>query len=170
MDIAPARNPGEAEEQLAQRNLAVIPISLLAPSLARVLRLRRDIGVRSSAHTLVKMLQPFKSTAVRLVSVTHPDYLERMRTFFTKYGSHALLLRGSEGEAVAHPRREPRIEWLDGKSAQVWQATPEENPELPDGREAAITASWIQEALAGKHPVPGAVRHQVECAVRVAFH
>lgn len=166
MGIMPARGREEAEEQLRARNLAFAPIDTLAPSLARVLALRREIGVRSSAHTLTKMLQPFTSRAIRMVSVTHPDYLERMRTFFTSRGSHALLLRGAEGEAVAHPRREPHIEWVDGKTAEVWDAAPEENPALPADRDAEVTASWIRDALAGKNPVPAALRHQVECALR----
>lgn len=168
MGVEPARDIAEAEQQLAERQLALLTIDTLAPQLARVLKLRREIGLRSSAHTLVKMIQPFTSKAIRLVSVTHPEYLDRMRAFFTGYGSHALLLRGAEGEAVAHPRREPAIEWLDGKTAETWRAAPEQNPELPDSREAAATASWIREALAGKQPVPAAITHQLRCAVRAA--
>ena len=165
MGIQPARSIAEAEEQLAARKLAVISIDTLAPPLARVLKLRRDIGLRSSGHTLVKMLQPFTTQAVRLVSVTHPEYLDRMRAFFTGYSSHALLLRGAEGEAVPHPRREPVIEWLDGKTAEVWRGNAEENPELPDGRDAAVTANWIGEALNRKRAAPTAIAHQVECCM-----
>jgi anthranilate phosphoribosyltransferase len=167
MGIAPAKDIAEAETQLAERKLAVITIDTLAPQLARVLKLRRDIGLRSSGHTLVKMLQPFTTKAVRLVSVTHPEYLERMRAFFTSYASHALLLRGAEGEAVAHPRREPVIEWLDGKTAEVWRDTAEENPQLPESRDAQVTANWIKAALASKQPVPSAITHQISCSVRV---
>lgn len=166
MGIAPARGIAEAQTQLAERKLAVITIDTLAPALARVLKLRRDIGLRSSGHTLVKMLQPFTMQAVRLVSVTHPEYLDRMRAFFTSYSGNALLLRGAEGEAVAHPRREPVIEWLDGKTAEVWRGTAEENPELPDSRDATITAIWIKNAQAGKHAIPTAISHQVACSIQ----
>jgi hypothetical protein len=58
------------------------------------------------------------------------------------------------------------IEWLDGKTAEVWRGTAEENPELPDSRDAAVTADWIKAALAGKQPVPSAIMHQVGCLVR----
>jgi len=167
MGVEPVNSIAEAEQQLAERKLAVISIDTLAPQLARVLKLRRDIGLRSSGHTLVKMIQPFTTKAIRLVSVTHPEYLDRMRTFFTSYQSHALLLRGAEGEAVAHPRREPVIEWLDGKTAEVWRGTAEENPELPDGRDAAVTATWISEGLTGKRAAPAAIAHQVECCMRI---
>ena len=167
MGISPASSIAEAEEQLVTRKLAVIAIDTLAPAIARTLKLRRDIGLRSSAHTLVKMIQPFTTRAVRLVSVTHPEYLDRMRAFFTQHAGDALLLRGAEGEAVAHPRREPVMEWLDGKTADVLRSAPEENPELPDSRDALITASWIQDALAGKRPTPAAIKHQVTCSVRL---
>lgn len=167
MGIEPAKDIAEAEAQLAERKLAVITIDTLSPKLARVLKLRREIGLRSSGHTLVKMLQPFTSKAIRLVSVTHPEYLERMRAFFTQYAGHALLLRGAEGEAVAHPRREPVIEWLDGKTAEVWRGTAEENPQLPENRDALVTADWIKAALTGKQPVPSAIIHQVNCSIRV---
>jgi anthranilate phosphoribosyltransferase len=166
MGITPAHSIAEAEQQLAERKLAVLSIDTLAPSLARILKLRRDIGLRSSGHTLVKMLQPFTTKAVRLVSVTHPEYLDRMRTFFTSYQSHALLLRGAEGEAVAHPRREPVIEWLDGKTAEVWRGTAEENPDLPDGRDAVVTAAWISKTLDGGRAAPAAITHQLECCMR----
>ncbi len=168
MGIAIARNHDEAASQLAAQRLAVMSIDTLAPSLARVLLLRRQIGLRSSGHTLVKMLQPFATPALRLVSVTHPEYLDRMRAFFTAHGGNVLLLRGAEGEAVAHPRREPAIEWLAGKNTEVWRATAEENPQLPDGRDAALTAAWIQDALAGRQPVPAAITHQAAWCVRAA--
>ncbi len=168
MGIEPARDIAEAEHQLATRKLAVITIDTLAPAIARVLKLRRDIGLRSSAHTLVKMIQPFTSSALRLVSVTHPEYLARMRTFFTSHQTHALLLRGAEGEAVAHPRREPVIEWLDGKNATVLRDTAEDTPELPRDRSAAVTAEWIAQALAGEQPVPGSIAHQARCCLNSA--
>lgn len=168
MGIEPAGSVAQAEAQLAGRRLAVITIDTLAPALARVLRLRRDIGLRSSAHTLVKMIQPFTTPAVRLVSVTHPEYLDRMRAFFTSHQSQALLLRGAEGEAVAHPRREPAIEWLDGARTQTFRGTAEENPELPASRDAALTAGWIREALAGRQPVPAALAHQAACCIQAA--
>ncbi|MGE4112453.1 MAG: DNA-binding protein YbiB [Burkholderiales bacterium] len=72
MGIAPAKDIAKAEAQLNERKLAVITIDTLSPKLVRVLKLRREIGLRSSGHTLVKMLQPFTTKAVRLVSVTTP--------------------------------------------------------------------------------------------------
>ena len=171
MGIGASASIAEAQTQLHTRRLAFISIDRLAPALARVLSLRRLMGVRSSGHTLAKMLQPFNGPAVRLVSVTHPDYVVRMREFFTladTNGANALLLRGAEGEAVAHPRREPAIDWLDGKSVETWRADAEDNPPLPASRDALVTAEWINDALAGKHPVPAAIAHQAACCVKAA--
>lgn len=171
MGISAARSIAEAQAQLSERRFAFISLDVLAPSLARVLALRRTMGVRSSGHTLAKMLQPFSTPAVRLVSVTHPEYVVRMREFFTHHGTNAanaLLLRGAEGEAVAHPRREPVIDWLNGVQVETWSAGAAENPSLPENRDAAVTAEWIHGALAGKHPVPAAITHQVACCVKAA--
>jgi anthranilate phosphoribosyltransferase len=166
MGITAAATIEGAQMQLVTRQPAFISIDVLAPPLARLLALRRDLGVRSSGHTLAKMLQPFTTTALRLVSVTHPEYLVRMREFFSLQTVPALLLRGAEGEAVAHPRREPVIEWLNGAASQVWRGSAEEHPPLPATRDAAATAAWIHEALAGRHAVPAAIAHQAACCVR----
>lgn len=166
MGIAPALTVAEAQAQLAERRLAFIAIDTLAPALARLLALRRSMGVRSSGHTLAKMLQPFTTRAVRLVSVTHPEYVLRMREFFTRHASYALLLRGAEGEAVAHPRREPVIDWLDGGVVETWRADADPSAGLPESRDAAVTAAWISDALAGRQKVPAAIAHQVMCCVR----
>ncbi len=168
MGISAAGSIAQAQAQLGERGLAFISISVLAPPLARLLALRRKMGVRSSGHTLAKMLQPFDGAAVRLVSVTHPEYVVRMREFFTTHAANALLLRGAEGEAVAHPRREPVIDWLNGASVETWRAGAADNPPLPEHRDAAVTAQWIQRALAGVHPVPAAITHQVACCVKAS--
>ena len=168
MGIRAARSAQEAQEQLATCNLAFISLDVLAPPLARVLALRGAIGLRSSGHTLAKMLQPFTTPAVRLVSVTHPEYLVRMREFFTQHATGALLLRGAEGEAAAHPRREPVMEWCDGKTSQAWTAAAEENPALPENNDVAVTAAWVADVLAGGRPAPAAILHQVACCCRAA--
>lgn len=168
MSMVPARTLEEAQSQLRERKLSFMTIDTLAPALARVLAIRRKMGVRSSGHTLAKMLQPFTTPAVRLTSVTHPEYVVRMREFFTQHAAHALLLRGAEGEAVAHPRREPVLDWLDGVKMDTWRAAAEENPPLPQSREADVTAQWIKQALAGEQPIPAAITHQVACCVKAA--
>lgn len=168
LGIDPASSIAEAHRQLADKRLSFVSIGTLAPALAALLALRKTLGVRNSAHTLVKMLQPFDSPAVRIVSVTHPEYLVRMREYYTQHEDAALLLRGAEGEAIAHPRREAAIEWAFNGSVETWKDEAGLEGALADlpSRHADVTARWIESVLAGKVPVPAAVAHQVECCRR----
>jgi anthranilate phosphoribosyltransferase len=168
LGIEPSFSGSDVRKALDTRGVAFMPIEALAPEIAVMLALRTKLGVRNSTHTIVKMLQPFAGAALRIVSVTHPDYLTRMREYFTNMDTVALLLRGAEGEAVAHPRREPSIEWLFDGRAEIWkeEAAGRDAPELPEGRDAGVTARWIERVLAGTAPVPRAIEHEVECCRR----
>jgi anthranilate phosphoribosyltransferase len=168
LGIEPSFSGGDVRKALDTRGVAFMPIEALAPEIAVMLALRTKLGVRNSTHTIVKMLQPFAGAALRIVSVTHPDYLSRMREYFTTLDTAALLLRGAEGEAVAHPRREPSIEWQYEGKTEVWkeEAGRHDAPELPAGRDPAVTARWIEGVLAGESPVPRAIEHEVECCQR----
>ena len=165
LGIAPAGSLDEARAQLAGRRIAFVPVATLAPRMSALLDLRTRLGVRSSAHTLVKMLQPVDGPALRIVSVTHPEYVVRMREYFTRHDGDALILRGAEGEAVAHPRREPSIDWAHGGATVTWTRAPEAPADLPS-RDPHDTARWIERVLEGGVPVPAAIAHQVECCKR----
>jgi anthranilate phosphoribosyltransferase len=165
LGFAPADSIAEASAQLDERRFAFMPIERLAPRITSLLDLRASLGVRNSAHTLVKMLQPFAAPALRIVSVTHPEYVLRMREFYTRHDTGALILRGAEGEAVAHPRREPSIDWAHGGNVQTWTADAAPPADLPS-RDAAETARWIERVLAGEIAVPAPIAHQFECVQR----
>jgi anthranilate phosphoribosyltransferase len=165
LGIPASMSAREAHARLATSHIAFMPIEVLAPEIASILALRSVLGVRNSTHTLAKMLQPFAGAALRIVSVTHPEYLVRMRDYFTKHDTAALLLRGAEGEAVAHPRREPGIEWAFEGSVTAWKEEARAAPELP-ARDPEATARWIETVLAGETPVPTAIAHEVECCRR----
>jgi anthranilate phosphoribosyltransferase len=160
----------EARARLATSRFAFMPVEVMAPEVAAMLGLRAVLGVRNSVHTLAKMLQPFAGPAVRVVSVTHPDYLTLMRDYFTRHDTAALALRGAEGEAVVHPRRAPVLEWLHAGRVEVWgdEGSAQAAPELPDSRDAVTTAQYIESVLAGNTPVPTAIQHQLACCRRAA--
>jgi anthranilate phosphoribosyltransferase len=170
MGVPAAASAADAAARLARERIAFLPVEVLSAPLARMLALRWQLGLRSSGHTAAKMLNPFAGPALRVVSVTHPDYLRRMREYFLALDhGDVLLLRGAEGEAVAHPRRRLEMEWLHGGKAEVLthEAT-EGEPELPGGRDARVTARWIEEALAGRRAVPPPIAFQLECCLRIA--
>jgi anthranilate phosphoribosyltransferase len=170
LGVAPAVCLEDASSRLARERIAFVPIDVLAPAVARMLAHRRLLGVRNTLHSAVKLLQPFGGPALRIVSVTHPDYLALMRTHFEREGGAAMLLRGAEGEAVASVRRKPEIEWW---SHHARQPADLEQPEggselqLPE-RDADSTARWIEGALAGRFPLPAAIVCQAALAARAA--
>jgi len=177
LGVAPAQNHADIENALAARRLAFVPIATLAPKLARLLALRRRMGVRNSTHTLVKILQPFAPHGLRLVNYTHPPYRESLTQLFNAHpeaaAGGALLARGTEGEAVADTRRQVQVDWLhDGVCETVVAAERSSSDapevELPEGRDAATTAAWIDAVLRGEAPVPTAIARQVELIVDIA--
>ena len=147
-------------------------IESLSPAFAALLEKRWVMGVRNSSHSLAKMLQPIEGPALRLVSVTHPEYIAAMRTYFTTYGGDALLMRGTEGETVASTLRIQMIEsFHDGQSSVVIDSEAQANAvldALPQSIDAATTAAWIIDVLAGKVPVPRNIQKQVAVIVAAA--
>lgn len=175
LGIAHASSIPQAEALMAAGQPAFIPIQVLAPQLSRLLDMRAILGVRNSTHTLVKIMQPFAAPALRLSSYTHPEYLEMLSDYFGNAAPHArgdiFLMRGTEGETVANARRAQRIDWFSAGVKTVLvekQSIAEDLPELPEGRDAATTAQWIAEVLAGKRSVPEAIAEQVEHCVDVS--
>lgn len=169
LGIEPATSIADAERRLDAENIAYAPIDLLSPALAALLALRRRMGVRSSAHTLAKLIDPFGGDGVRVVSVSHPDYLTRMHEFLAATHADALLLRGTEGEPFANPRRQPRLEWFQrGIATVLFDAevgTLTALPELPTTIDAPATAAWIAAALAGEVPIPKPILNQLACCM-----
>lgn len=145
---------------------AFMPIDTLCPPLARLLDVRRIVGLRNSGHTLAKVLAPL-SGALRLVSFTHPEYATLLGEFFAQQRADAMLLRGTEGEAVADARRLPKLQVFvcgevreelghDGQAGTLAVL-----PELPREHDAASTAGYIQNVLDGSLPVPAPIATQV---------
>ena len=174
LGLAPAASSAHVQDAFAAGRPAFLPIELLAPALAHQLSLRRVLGVRNSTHTIVKILQPFAGPALRLVSYTHPEYLETLGAFFVQADSargDAFLMRGTEGETVAHPHRAQRIDWFHAGAREVLverDAPTDDLSEVPDGRDAATTAAWIRRALDGAAPVPASIATQVAHCAAVA--
>jgi anthranilate phosphoribosyltransferase len=175
MGLAPASSHEDVLAAAAHGRPAFMPIEVLAPKLAHMLSLRAVLGVRNTAHTLVKILQPFDGPALRLVSYTHPEYLETLGEYFTQAAppgqGDAFLMRGTEGETVANPHRAQQIDWFHAGARTVLverDAPADTLAPVPEARDAASTAAWIERALRGEVPVPGPVAAQVEQCVRAA--
>ncbi|MBB2998023.1 MULTISPECIES: DNA-binding protein YbiB [Paraburkholderia] len=177
LNLPNARDHADIEAQLADKRVAFASIETLAPQLARLLSLRRRMGVRNSTHTLVKLLQPFAQPGLRLVNYTHPPYRESLSALFAAHPEAAvggaLLARGTEGEAVADTRRQVQVDWLHDGVCDTLIEPERSSPDapevdLPEGRDAPTTAEWIADVLRGEVPVPDAIARQVETIKRIA--
>jgi len=169
LGIAACSSVSQAQLAIDATGLAYLPLSVLSPCLERQLSLRTRLGLRNSAHSLVKMLDPFAGDGLRLASATHPAYLTAMRTLLGAAGKHALLLRGSEGEPFANPKRRPALEYLhDGLVELLFDAEHDSLrhlPQLPATCEAAATAEWTRGVLDGRIALPLPISNQLACCV-----
>ncbi len=167
LGVAPVADAQSAQAKLAQGEPVFITVDTLCPPLAKQLALRWRLGVRNSAHTLAKLMTPFgEAAALRLASVSHPEYIPRVGKFFSAHGGLALLLNGTEGEVYANPLRCPAISLIDGAGAEPQELLarqPEQSCDLPQSKEAAVTAAWIKQVLDKARPVPQSLRLQIAC-------
>ena len=155
----------EQVSPVAAGQVAFMPTEVLCPGLKRLLDVRRVVGLRNPAHSLVKLMNPCAGHALVVGSYTHPEYAVSMGATFTLTGQHALLLRGTEGEPVADPRRTPQMDLYQSGTCRHVQAAQTGSlaqvPHLP-GPEALATAHYIQAVLDGDLPVPTSIALQVE--------
>ena len=161
-----------AIKAIAPGEVLFAPTELLLPALKRLLDVRRAVGLRNPAHSLVKILNPCHGKALVVSSYTHPEYAVSMGETFELIKANALLLRGTEGEVVADPRRMPQMEaFIEGirqppQPAQT--GTLAALPELPKTTDAPTTAAYIRAVLAGDQVVPAPIALQVEYILQVA--
>jgi len=152
--------------------VAFVPTDLLHSGLKQLLDVRRIVQLRNPAHSLVKLLLPCEGPQLLITSYTHPEYAVSMESVLTALHSTALLLRGTEGEPVADPRRTPRMTSITaGKVGAVedHQSGSLLNlPSLPVQCDAASTAQYIQSVLQGHEPVPAPIALQVERVLALA--
>ena len=159
--------PGGA---VAPGRMALTPTEDLCPGLKRLLDVRRVVGLRNPAHSLVKLMNPCAGRALVVGSYTHPEYAVSMAATFALVGADALLLRGTEGEPVADPRRSPQIDaFVAGQPHRLQDAQGGSLQQLPDlpGTDAEATARYTQAVLDGQLPVPAPLAVQVEHIARL---
>ena len=172
MGIERCRHSADVQAAISRRAPAYLPVAELSAGLDQLLGLRQTLGVRNIAHTLCKMINPTTSSnCLRLVSFTHPEFNQIQHEYFEQFGGQALVMRATEGEAVANTRRQNRIDWIhdgicqtlvEGSSHAALGAS-----SLPTAIDAATTARWTQSVLGAEQPVPAAIAVQVEAILRV---
>ena len=157
---------------------AFMPTDVLCPPLARLLAVRRVVGLRNSGHTVAKVLHPAGGAGAvfRIVNHTHPEYAELLTNFLTLTGADAMLLRGTEGEPVADARRTPRMDvFCKGERSEALSVPARDGvlthlPELPRECDLATTARYIDAVLKGSLPTPEPIALQARAIVQTLGH
>lgn len=174
LGIMPQSSVAQAQHELNEKNLAFLPLTALNPGLHSLLGLRSRLGVRNSAHSLVKLLNPFRGESLLVAPATHPDFIELMRNLLVERGDCGLLLRGTEGEPYANPKRRPRLEHIQGGVASLLFEAERESlralPNLPEAPDAAGTAQWIRKVLDKQIPVPLPIANQLASCLYASGH
>ncbi|WP_280150691.1 DNA-binding protein YbiB [Piscinibacter sp. XHJ-5] len=174
-----AHDAGDIPHAWNRREPVFISTEALCPPLARLLDARWVIGLRNPGHTVAKLIDPTRGgAALRVCNYTHPEYGQALAAFLAHTHAHALLMRGTEGEPVADPRRLPKLEvYLRGVarpdlSLAAKEGVLTELPVLPRAFDAATTALYIQSVVSGEKPAPAPLVQQADCIRRAlaAWH
>lgn len=169
MGIMPCVSLLQAQSALEEQGLAFVPLQVFSAGLADLLTLRGRMGVRNSGHSLAKILDPFKGEGVLQAAATHPAFIDLMRELLIGRQARALLLRSTEGEPFANPKRRPQMEYIhDGVSEILFEAEHESLtllPHLPAEADADSTAVWIQQVLDEHLPLPSPIVNQLACCL-----
>ena len=167
LDIYPLFATGK----IAPGQIQFAPTAVLLPGLQRLLDVRRVVGLRNSAHSVVKLMNPCEGKSLLVSSYTHPEYAVSMAATFELMQTHAMLLRGTEGESVADARRMPQMDgFILGSKIALQEAqsgTLSTLPDLPQSTEAGTTAAYIREVMNGTKTVPASIAKQVEHILRL---
>ena len=174
LGLPPVDCAAAVQERWARQQPAFITTDALSPALQRLLDVRWVVGLRNSGHTVAKLLAPLSvcQPAFQVVNYTHPEYATLQAEFLVHTQANAVLLRGTEGEPVADPRRAPKLEvFINGQlradlSRSAHEGVLTELPLLPRTCDAPTTARYIQAVVSGEKPAPTPLTQQVDCLVR----
>ncbi len=169
LGIMPSATLVRAQRSLNEGQVTFVPAAVLAPGIAQLLGMRARLGVRNSAHTVAKLMDPFDGHCLRVVPLTHPDYLRKIAEVLAQMRGAALLMKGTEGEPYASPRRRPQIELFRNGECEVLfeqeRMTDEVPSFAPRDLEPAATAAYIRSILDGQHPMTLPVVNQIACCL-----
>ncbi|MBF7996215.1 DNA-binding protein YbiB [Rahnella laticis] len=168
LGIEAARSQEQAQQQLDAGNAPVfVPVSVLCPPIEKQLALRWQMGVRNSSHTLAKLITPFiGQDSLRLSSVSHPEYVQRVSSFFRQIDGRGLLTQGTEGEVYANPQRFPQTHFIAGGEQSVLAEKQEfTDAVIPTSKDVAATVAFIQGCLNGERDIPQAILIQLACCL-----
>ena len=151
-----------------------VPVQALCPGLWQLLQVRRALGLRNTGHSLAKLMNPIAGAALLVASYTHPEYEQSMRETLQLTQANAMLLRGTEGEPVADPRRMRKSLLLKAGVLHAQHDPPvsssDDNTVYPIGMDTPQTASYLRSLLAQPERIPAPIQAQVSQLCELAKH
>jgi anthranilate phosphoribosyltransferase len=155
LDVPPSASLAQADEDLAGRGIAFVPVQLLCPALARVLALRSRLGVQSLAHRAAQLIDPTHGAAMRIV-LDAEEATPPMAPLLASLEGTSLVLTWSGGGPPAGLGIRPRIERFHAGAREVlFEAdTHEMAPQLPRLDDAGALASIVRAISTGRVTVP----------------
>jgi anthranilate phosphoribosyltransferase len=173
LGLPPCRDAGDVIDRWERRQPAYVPLNVLSPTLAAQAAAPRLVDDRHR-RAVARLLCPVHgSRALRVVPVDDDDEARRLGAWAAAARADLVLLRGAAGEPVADARRRPWMSsWLQGRPAPALSLPAQDGPlthwpVLPQARDAATTALYVQAVLAGEKPMPPPIGEQLTLLLRV---
>jgi anthranilate phosphoribosyltransferase len=151
-----ANDVAQANAALRERGFVFTPIDSIHPQLGELLSNRWRIGVRSTPHTVAKLLLPIEpgGDALRVVALTHGDYVERLGAHLQSQRVRAVVFRGCEGEPILHPKRAVQIQIFQNEQSHMREWTGVTQHDLPDTCDIAATVAYVHDVMNGQRAMP----------------
>ena len=169
LGVLPCGTHAQAQAALDRDKLAFVPTAVFAPGLAALQSLRGRLGVPNIAQLLARLVDPLPGASLRIVGVSDPLDLARMREVLLGTGERAIVLGGTDDEPFADPRQRPQLELVDDGASIVLfgeeHAPVDAAAAVPEARGAKATASYIRRILEGAAPLPLPIVNEVACCL-----
>ncbi len=169
LGLFPCATLAQAQAALDRDKIAFVPTAVFAPGLAALQALRSRLGVPNTGHLLARLVDPLPGASLRLVGVSDPARLARMREMLLGTGERAIVLSGTDDEPFADPRQRPQIELVDDGAGTVLfgeERAPVDAPaKAPEARGAKATARYIRRIIEGASPLPMPIVNEVACCL-----
>jgi anthranilate phosphoribosyltransferase len=165
LNVTPALAADDAARRLAAGQLAWIRLDAIAPSLARLIARRSELGCRNSAHAVVKLLSPIAGPAWLVAHYTHGAYRASLARAIELLELDAVLVRGTEGDPVAWAgQAHPALAWRAGRHIELEDKLQRVPPRRPDfayrADDPLATARFIDSVMRGAIDCPAAIDEQ----------
>jgi anthranilate phosphoribosyltransferase len=157
LGVLPCASFAQADENLAAKRIAFVPVQLMSPAFAKILALRGRLGIENTAHLVAQAIDPTRGAASRLMFCVAGTRSERLDAFASEIEGDFVSLAWGAGRTPLNLALRPRIERIrDGDRELLFEADAQETrstiPVPPE--DACGIARWIQRVTTGTVAIP----------------